>query len=200
MKKIAWLMALLVLAGIMAYGVEVNPRPNLKYGGTHCVTVKYSDFTTATTNTAQTLTWTVAAGQAVELVAMELVTAFDSANTNYTGSCAVKVGDGTDDDLFLTSTELASDGSEVFWKFNPGYSSTVAVTATTTNLVYLNGSTNVTTNAVVSGVTASYAAGALGKKVYTAADTVDFVFTPNAEEALTANTSGEVRLYFKWFE
>jgi len=38
---------------------------------------------------------------------------------------------------------------------------------------------------------------ASGRKVYTADDTIDFVFTPNSVNALSENTTGEVRFYFK---
>jgi hypothetical protein len=200
MKKITGVLIVLALVLVSAKAVEVNPRATLKYGGTHCVTVKYSDFTETTVNTAETLTWNVLAKQGVELVAMELVTAFDSGDTNYTGSCLVTVGDGTDADLYLTSTELASDGTEVFWKFNPSYASTVTVTATTTNIVYLNAATNTVTNTLVSAVSAVAGPALLGKKVYTADDTVDFTFTPNSDEALTGNTAGEVRFYFRWLD
>ena len=164
-------------------------------GATHCFTVDYSDLATTATNTAETLTFAVSAKQSVRFVSMKLDTAFDTGNTNYTGSLAVTVGDGTDADLYLTSTELASDGSEVFFKFDSGYSSTVTVTPTTTALVYLGATTNLTTNTVVTSIAAAYSPGALGRKVYTADDTIDFTFTPNTEEATSANTSGLVKFY-----
>ncbi len=39
--------------------------------------------------------------------------------------------------------------------------------------------------------------GAAGRKVYTSDDTIDFTFTPNSENALSENTTGELRFYFK---
>ena len=186
-------------------------RANL--GATHEVTIEYSDLAAGTTtNTALTLTnvFDVAAKQGVQLVAMQLVTAFDTGNTNYTGSLAVEVGDGADADLYLTSTELASDGSEVWIKF--GRSVQAATSAISTNVTGITlqtvslADTNGVTALVVTNVVAASAAqtrlsaltdDSTGRKVYTAADTIDFKFTPNAEEAVSANTSGEVRFYFK---
>lgn len=54
--------------------------------------------------------------------------------------------------------------------------------------------TLVASNATV--VTAMTDSGA-GRKVYTATDTVDFTFIPDAYTALSANTVGEVRFYFR---
>lgn len=61
--------------------------------------------------------------------------------------------------------------------------------------------TNVTATAVATTtnttvVTAMTDSGA-GRKVYTATDTVDFTFIPDAYTALSANTVGEVRFYFR---
>ncbi len=79
------------------------------------------------------------------------------------------MGDGADDDQFLTSTELASDGTEVYVKFG--------------NTVWNSGS--------ASNVTL-----ALGQEVYTTATNIYAKFTPNAQEALDDNVQGEVSLYF----
>ena len=151
-------------------------------GATHMVNVTYDDLDETTTNTAETLTFSVAAKTSVELVGFRLNTAFDTGNTNYTGSLALTVGDGTDADLYLTSTELASDGSEVWAKFGNS--------APTTSITYFD-PTDSSTNTVTLGVAA------LGRKVYTAADTVDLVLTPNAEEATGSNTSGSFDLFFR---
>ena len=167
MKKIMTMLVLLFLAGVCAFSAEVDPHTGGRFGATHFVTVKYSDFTETTADTAETLTFAVGANEAIEWVALELVTAFDTDATNVS-SCAVTVGDGTDADLYITSTELARDGTEVFWKFDAGY-----------------------------GVAAT---NAVGRKVYTSSDTVDLTFTPDAAQALSAFTAGEVRLYFNWMK
>lgn len=175
---------------------ELTSGEQAYFGATHEVGISFKDFATATTtNTAYTISnMNVAAKMGVELVAMILDTAFDTANTNFTGSCAVIVGDGTDDDLFLASTELASDGTEVFVKYGrPNTSAITASTVTYTNVIYGAGAT--TGN--ISTVTYTLADSVFAQKVYTAADKIDIKFTPNAEEAMGSNTVGEVRFLFR---
>jgi hypothetical protein len=181
MKKFT-MMVMVLMAAVFVQAAQwrvLDSAEQAKTGANRMYEVSYSDLTTTTTNTAQTLTVAVPAKAAVQFMMMELETAFDTGNTNYTGSLAVTVGDGTDADLFLTSTELASDGTEVWKKFAP----VTTVTATATGPQSTN-------------MTVTVASVAMGQKVYTAADTLDFVFTPNAEEAVSANTSGKVRFYF----
>lgn len=177
-------------------GVLSVPEAAAK-GATHYMQFTWEDFTVSTTNAIQAFTNSIAAKTAVEFVGMILDVAADTGNTNYTGSCLIKVGDGSDDDLFLASTELASDGTEVWVKYGPPNSATVS--ATTTNLVYLNASSNVVTNALTVAVTSAGTIGELSRKLYTAAGGIVATFTPNAEEALSANTSLSVRLYFREF-
>jgi len=167
------ILMILALGALVAGAAEWRPvaleESAANGGATRVLTVDYADLTTAATNTAQTLTVAIPAKCAVRLTAMVLDAAFDTANTNYTGSLAVTVGDGSDVDLYLTSTELASDGTEVWKKFG----NTAWNSGTATNVTF-----------------------AYGSKVYTAADTLDFIFTPNAEEAVSANTSGAMKFYF----
>jgi len=189
-------------------------------GATHVAVIDYADLASYTTsNTAAVITNAILAKTGVEFVELMLDTAFDTGNTNYTGSVAVKVGDGSDDDLFLTSTELASDGSEVFIKYGAPNSATITSTPTkqtadflsgvtlqTISLTDTNGVTALavtglvqTTSAVLTNVTVASTAsiGELGYKVYSSAGSLVFTLTPNSEEALSANTSGSVRLYFR---
>jgi hypothetical protein len=184
MKKFTMieLIALLVLVAGVAQAAQwraLDSMEQARTGANRVYEMDHNDLTTTTTNTAQTLTVAVKAKQAVQFVFMELETAFDTANTNHTGSLAVTVGDGTDADLYLTSTELASDGTEVWKKFGP----VPTVTATAT------GETSTNLTVTVTSVD-------MGRKVYTADDTIDFVFTPNAEEAVSANVQGKARFYF----
>ena len=74
-----------------------------------------------------------------------------------------------------------------------------ATTYLTNTITYLGATTNLLTNTIVyaSSVTETATDDSYGRKVYTADDQIEIVFTPNAEEALAANTSGEVRFYFK---
>ena len=155
------LVAAMVIGVVVVEAGSLQIRPlteqeKAELGANMEVQVLYTNLTTTTTNTAQTLTMNVQAKYGVKLAAMMLKKAFDTSNTNFTGSLAVKVGDGDDDDKYLTSTELASDGTEVWMKF-----------------------------------------GETTGSVYTAADTVDFIFTPNAAEAVGSNTVGEVRFYLR---
>lgn len=226
MDKIKTLMVLamvLVMAGFVS-AASFRPLPEQEQahiGATHVATITHADLTETNVDTAQTLTnvFVVAAKQGVQLVAMQLITAFDAGN-NATGSVCVTVGDGTDTDLYLTSTELNSNLTEVWLKFGRSVQAetsgsliyaktnapTVTLTLQTVSLTDTNGVTalcvtNVTgtatltacTNTVLSALTDD----STGRKVYTAADTVDFVFTPNSANALSENTAGEVRFYFK---
>jgi hypothetical protein len=174
-------------------------------GASHVVRVTYEDLAASTdTNTALVITniHPFAAKDAVECVGMVLEQAFTTGNTNYTGSVLLTVGDSSDADLFLTSTELASDGSEVWFKFGRQDANTIAVSSTvsTNQIIYLNASTNVATNTLVyvaAAPTATGSAGVLAQTVYTAANYLKLTLTPNAEEALSANTAGAIRLYFR---
>jgi hypothetical protein len=199
----------LILVGMLAWSVPMQaatanwyatslPEMAAHRGATHYALIKSSDFSAVTTtNTALAITNAINAKTGVEFVELMMDTAFDTGNTNYTGSVALKIGDGSDDDLFLTSTELASDGTEVFIKYGPPDSATIVSTVTkqTVSLTDTNGVTAlVMTNATVAS-TATI--GELGRKLYTSSGQIVFTVTPNTEEALSANTSGEVRCYFR---
>jgi hypothetical protein len=195
MKKM-FLLAVMVVAVLAAFGPPVAKAAEYgplfsdeaaQLGANFFVRYTHDDLTTTNVNTAQTLSVPVATQTAWQLVAMVLETPFDTGNTNYTGSTLLKIGDGSDDDLFLTSTELASDGSEVYLKFGAPNSATAATT-----LIYPTGTTNAGP-ALVTGVTV----GELGRKVYTATGNIVSTFTPNSDEAVSALTSGAVRVYFR---
>ena len=195
MKK-RMIIAVLMALGIAGMSWASSFRPLTEQersalGATHVATITHADLTTTDTNTAQTLTTVmeVKSGTAVQLVAMQLITAFDIAtdNTNYTGSLVWEVGAGTDPDLYLTSTELASEGTEVWLKY--GRSVQAAATTVITNVI--GTTTNLIT--VATGLTDD----STGRKVYTADDTIDFKFTPNAQNAVSECSAGEVRIYFR---
>ena len=212
MKKFYASLMAIALIGFMFVGVvqaasttwQTTSVPEMAAhrGATHCVVIKWSDLAASTdTNTAYAFTNAILAKTGVEFVELMLDKAFDTANTNYTGSVLLKVGDGSDDDLFLTSTELASDGTEVWIKYGPPNAATVVstVTAATTNMIYLGPGDTTNTIAVMTNATVASAAtaGELGRKLYASAGSLVFTLTPNAEEALSANTSGEVRMYLR---
>ncbi len=231
-----WIQVLTVVAMVLAvcpawawnwYPLSV-PEMAGRGGATHVAVFTYEDLTATATNTAQTFTNAIPAKYGMEFVAMVLDTAFDTGNTNYTGSCALKVGDGSTTDLLMSSTELASDGTEVWVQFAPlaaytvsgtGQTNTVvsavARTLATNTFTYLNASTNLATNSIVyvSGVTpttgsvtsllsvtSATTGTAKGRKYSASTWNLVFTFTPNVQEALTANTSGKVRVFFRQFD
>ena len=180
----------LILATVLAAGAwaDTGLRSVLGdeaayFGATHAMDIKYSDLAVSTsTNTALLISNTIPVKTGVRFVGMVLKQAFDTANTNYTGSVNLVVGDGSDAHLFLTSTELASDGTEVFVKYGP----------VPTAVVTMSGTNGVTTN-----LTGSATLTELGQKLYTSAGYIVCTLTPNTEEALASNTKGWVRLYFR---
>jgi hypothetical protein len=152
-----------------------------KGGATHVVALTADDLAAGTT-VAEALTNTtvfaVAANTYVEFLGMELVTAFATTNDAvWTNSLTLTVGDGTDADLYLAATQLAADNTEVFFALPPVPAVSVPV-----------GATNVT----VAGSVTVY-----GRKLYTGADTIDFLLTPGASLALDANAVGEVLTYWR---
>lgn len=194
MRKLMIGLAVLVLIGATTNAAEYRPcsaQERSFYGATHVVVLDHDDLTTATTNTAQTLTnvLTVAAGEAVQFVVGVLDEDFDSQNIYYTNttSTLLEIGDGSDTDLFASSTELASDGTEV-----DVILPRTAETAITTTTGAIEGTNYVKTATVATTV--------YGRKLYTSAGFVAFQFTPNAEEALSWLSKGKIRLYFKRFD
>jgi hypothetical protein len=164
-------------------------------GATHVLRFSHEDLTTTTTNTALAITNAILAGTALECVGMRMPVTFDGISTNYTTSLSLKVGDGSDDDLFLTATELCEDGTEVLVKWAPLASATVAYTsAVLTNVLYNSITGNVT---VVTGVTSAGTVGELGRKLYASAGSLVATFTPNEEESLASFSRGEVVILFR---
>lgn len=179
-------------------------------GATHMAEFTAEDFSASTvSNTAKAFTNAVAAKKAVEVIALLLDTAFTVQTTNYTDSCLLKIGDGSDDDYFLTSTELAGDGSEVWVKFGRPHSYTAVSTPTTvtTNIISsktagVTNAASMVTNTLVKTVSVATAntASELGRKLYPTAGSVVFTFTPDGSQALSAFKAGKVRVYFRVFE
>lgn len=160
MKKTIGLMTVLLFAAFAVQAATtisartLSVQEQAKTGANIAFDVKYSDFSTTATNTAETLTFDVAAGQGFYVVYAKVKTEFVGAAG--TDSLTLIVGDGDDADQFLTSMEMATESTEVSGKFG-------------------------TTRA--DGI------------FYEAADTIDFKFTPNAENATSGFTAGEVVIY-----
>lgn len=184
-----------------------------------------TDTNAATPQTVATMA--VAAKQRVELIGMELIEAFDGGGTTGNVYAIVGDGAaGTNFYLDATelnngqtsavwkaygrSALKATSASLVYAMTNAptvtltmqtttGYDSTGAAITNAGGAVAIV--TNVTVVASVKGTNATVVSAmtdsGYGRKVYTAADTVDVIFIPDAYTALSANTTGEVRFYFK---
>lgn len=197
-KTCLWLLvalAALTAAPVLAYRVDQLPIEEQAYRGANwAVTFTYADFTNSVTNTVGVFSnqVAVAAKTGVKCVGMVLKTAFTVSDTNYVDSCLIKVGDSADEDRYLTSTELASDGTEVFYKYPPMNSGTIALTPSFATITNGSSTWYAWTNA-----TAAFTAASLGSRLYTAADHLVFTFTPNAEWALDDFVAWEVVIYFQ---
>lgn len=125
-------------------------------GATVAFDIKYSDFTTTASNTAEVLTFDIAAGQGFRVVYAKTIEEF--VGVAGTDSLTLTVGN-TDVDQYLTSMQLATESTEVSGKFGT---------------IMTDG------------------------EFYEVADTIDFTFTPNAENATADFTAGHVRVYGVW--
>jgi len=158
-------MADIAVTSKLVKGPAVNNE--LGRGWTHTQSVKWSDFAaTAADNDTNTFSlFTVPAYSIVRNVGFRLKTAFD--DTGGGSSLTVKIGDATDDDGYVTATQVHLDGTEVFIAANTGayFTGTDSGSATTAN--------------VVKG------------KTYTSAAEIKAVFTPSSYELEECN-AGEI--------
>jgi uncharacterized GH25 family protein len=173
MKKFVMMVAAVVLVAGLAVAQDVRlltANEAVAVGATHAVTLEHTDLTTATTNTAQTFNVPMLAKQGVQVVGYVLETAFVDTATNANNTLTLTVGDGSDADLLLTSTEMASDGTEVYLKFPAP-------------MVNSGQATNVTLLA--------------SSKVYTADGNMVLTVTPGTDYAVSAFDAGKVTLYVR---
>lgn len=91
-------------------------------GANREVIITHEDLTVATVDTAQTIALLSFPGlyHMVELVRMELLEAFEATADSASLTTLVEVGDGSDTDRLLTSTQLNKNGTEVFMKAGTG--------------------------------------------------------------------------------
>lgn len=94
---------------------ELSSNDRVALGGaTHALRITHEDLTETTANTAQTLQIAVGDGDVFELLAARLVTPFEDASDAAFNTTALIVGlTGGDTDLFLASTELNANGTEI---------------------------------------------------------------------------------------
>ena len=191
------LLAGLIATGDCAFGAEYHPVLEQErgfVGATHVATFTYADMTETNVNTSQTISnlFNVAAKQRVELIGMELVTAFNAGN-NATGSVLVTVGDGAAGaDFYLDSTELDSNKTEVWSKFGRAYQG--VTTATSANMTNVSKQTTAaltglgsptTANAVTALGTPTTANAYTGFGAHTTSNTLTALGTPTTANAYT---------------
>jgi hypothetical protein len=127
MKRLIGLMSVL---GLLAWGVRCNGSGFYKLpqeskadmGATHVAVITYADFSAYTATNGSTYVMsnlcTLAEKQGVEMVAMMLVTPFhDSVRPTTNASVMMQVGDLAETNLYLQSTQLDSDGTEVYLQY-----------------------------------------------------------------------------------
>ena len=137
-------------------------------------TIDWSDIVAAGTfadNDTATFTIPLFAGEAVEAVAVKLITAFDDSGGG--DELNVEVGDGSDADGFITTAALHTDQTEISYVANTGaYFVAEAGTTDPSN--------------------------ATNHKLYTSNDTIDILITPNVstgtDYALSELTAGRFKV------
>lgn len=112
-------------------------------GFTHLVVLTHEDLTNTSVSGTPTQTievMDVEAGHLVRTVAMKLVTPFKDASDAAQNATLIEVGDGSDTDRFLASTEINENGTEVRYKGGTG--TLFAYTAADTLDVKFTGTTS----------------------------------------------------------
>ena len=145
-----------LLTGLVVAGT-LKPLPISAQAAHGATELTFADLAESSSITAEVVTslFAVPAKWGVAVTHVVLETAWDNGNGAQANTVALSIGDGGDPDRFLTATELAEDGTEVWLKY-----------------------------------------GTASETVYTAADTVDFTFTPTGPGALNSHTVGSVKVYF----
>ena len=202
MKRMKVCLVLVMGVVMGARAVEIRPLPiesQAQYGATHFVEVSWRDFTKTATNTPEVLTFSVPAKSYVESRSLVLVEAFDTAkadltNMVYTNSVTLEVGDSVTSNRFVTSTQVATDSTPVWFKY--GVSEVEYSTAVLTNVVYGGGATtgNLT---YVTSVTGDLTGA--GRAYYATNDTLRITVTGYAFEALKDNVKGKAIWYLRFY-
>jgi hypothetical protein len=137
--------------------------------------ISYQDIDAAGTfadNDTATFTIPVKAGEVVTRIGVELITAFNDSGAG--DELNLEVGDGSDANGYLTTMALHTDQTEI---------SIVTTDDATYSGAYLNDGT---TDNTING------------KLYTSADTIDLLFTPNVSTGddynLNELTAGKIRV------
>lgn len=204
MKKLIAILAAGVFT-VSAYAapeiVRLDSREAAWYGASYVTIIEYDDLAAFTqTNGTHGITNAVPAKTGLTLAGAILETAFNDsialgAAGAVTNSIILTVGDGSDADYFLASTEIAADGTEVFVQFSPVGSGTIVVTPQTT-LIYPTGTTNAGP-AVMTNATAAFTGARLGQKYYAAAGNVVYTFAGSGDTIPANLTQGRLKVYWR---
>jgi len=100
--------------------IQLAPTDARYHLATHKVVLTYTDVAALGASATGTIpliptSGTFPAGTVARFAGLQLITAFDFSDTGIT-SLLIEVGDGSDTDRLLTQTELAVDGTEIFYK------------------------------------------------------------------------------------
>jgi hypothetical protein len=178
------LAALMMVSSVRATSFDLVPlgiEDMARYGATHVLDVSYKDWVgyTTSTNTTAVNTNAIPAGSMVQFVLMKLDGAWDC--ETYTDSLLIYSGWAADTDVFLESTEIAADGTEIWSKATPFNFQT--------GLDNFGGSTNYVTNIT----TRKY-----GWTYCTTATNLLTTFKQNSHgSCISSNIAGRVRLFWK---
>jgi hypothetical protein len=191
MKK--WMAAWFVMAAIVglivgltcpvsAGPIEMQPAAGMEaaiFQATHVLEISYDHASfqrMATSNTTWATTNALPANSYARLTMMKLVTPIDGANTE---SALLYSGTAGDTNVFLEATEIAADGTEVYFK--------------TTQFEFENGASGLaTTNWVTNIITTAY-----GYQYFSTATNIITKIAQNSLCAMKSNTAGRVKLYFQ---
>lgn len=156
---------------------EMPVQGKAAFGATHMLELSYEDFSGYVgSNITAVNTNSLPAGTLIEFKGMRLVTPFNS-TLSAADATAVYCGLASDTDRFLSSTTIASDGTEVFWSAGNPFLLEQGN--------YISGGTNVVTNVVP---TAHYTAS--GTNLLT-------TLRDNSLGCLGTNVAGKVQLFFR---
>lgn len=152
-----------------------------QYQATHVLDISFDDpsFKVLTTSNALWATTNaVPANSYARMTLMKLMVPWEGANTE---SYQIYSGTAGDTNVFLEATQIAADGTEVYFKTSPFEWSEGN---------YISGGTNVVTNIITT---------AYGYQYFTTATNIITKIQSNSLCAPVSNTAGRVRLYFQLY-
>jgi len=200
-KRMGLMMALAISLACVAQAApalrQLPWQMGVKYGATHALEFTYADLTTTSTNTTMVFTNTIAAPAGVQFVGMLLDQPFDSATQTNVFSMTLSCGTADSTTRWISSKQVATDGTEVRTSFGTVYTATLT-TESLTNLLKTASAagivvSNVTDAAVVTGVTVTQP---LSEQTANVVITTTFG-TAGSDRNHAEFESGRVRLFFR---